>query len=243
MDGTGDLFAQLIAALPNTITTYVVRYPRDTILSPSQLEKLARSAFPSTIPFFLLAESFSTPIAIQCVTQNPSNLKGLILCAGFASTPVRGWKRALALLLGSMVFRLPVPEFVATRFLVGPDAQPSLLQSVRNAISSVNPKVLSSRLHTALTCDVRAELGQFTGPILYLQASNDRLIPRTHPEQIKRICPQTVVEVIPGPHLLLQREPERAAKAVEKFIQLIAMEEQDRTLSTHDAPHPPNRTN
>ncbi len=226
MDGTGELFADFTSALPDTITTQIVRYPRNTILSSSQLEELASSTFPST-PFFLLAESFSTPIAIRCAGRNSLNLKGIILCAGFVTPPVRGWKRSLALLARRLAFRLPLPKSVASRLLIGPNAPPMLLQSVRNVITSVKPTVLASRLEAALTCDVRTELGRYEGPILYLQARGDRLIAKRHAREIKQFRPQTVIEVISGPHLLLQREPQQAANAVARFIQQIVMKGQN----------------
>jgi hypothetical protein len=50
-------------------------------------------------PFVLLAESFSTPVAIRVAAENPTNLKGLILCAGFATSPVSGLPRMLGWLL------------------------------------------------------------------------------------------------------------------------------------------------
>lgn len=48
-------------------------------------------AIPRTRPFVLLAESFSTPLAVKLAATNPSNLKGLIICAGFIKNPVTGW--------------------------------------------------------------------------------------------------------------------------------------------------------
>ena len=224
MDGTGDLFADFIRALPETIPTSIVRYPRDRPMSYSQLENLVSAAMPRNEPIVLLAESFSTPIAIRFAARNPPNLKALILCAGFATNPVRGWKRFAAPSLAPLAFRLPLNEPIASRFLLGRYPPNLLLESVRAAISSVEPRVLSARLRAVLACDVRTDLAQVVVPVLYLQASQDRLVPQSCLEEIKRILPHIEIAAIAGPHLILQREPRQAAEAVAKFVHRVMSE-------------------
>ena len=58
MDGTGDLFAPLLSALPPALRTIVVRYPCDRPLGYA-----GRTRGPKDQPFVLLGESFSGPIA------------------------------------------------------------------------------------------------------------------------------------------------------------------------------------
>jgi pimeloyl-ACP methyl ester carboxylesterase len=225
MDGTGDLFADFIHALPRTFETEVVRYPRDRHLPYSQLLTLMQSAIPPTEPFILLAESFSTPLAIQFAATNPPNLKGLILCTGFARSPITDWKRVLCSFLAPALFRVPLPEFIVSHFLLGPNPSPRVLSAFRAAISSVAPSVLSARLRAILACDARAELAQVAVPLLYLQAKHDRLVPESCLKEMRRIKPQIEVATIDGPHLLLQREPQQAAAIVARFIHQVLREE------------------
>jgi pimeloyl-ACP methyl ester carboxylesterase len=222
MDGTGNLFADFVDALPASFDIVTVRYLTERCLSYSELEHLVRAACPTSGPFLLLAESFSTPLAIKYAASNPEHLVGLVLCAGFATSPVRGWRRLLGWLLAPLMFRIPLPNLAAKLCLVGPDAQPSLLAKVRTAVFSVQPKVLTARLRSVLACEVRAELGQVTVPILYIQASQDRLVSASCLEELRRIKPQITVAVLEGPHLLLQREPRRAAEVVAGFAQHLA---------------------
>jgi pimeloyl-ACP methyl ester carboxylesterase len=219
MDGTGELFADFIKALPDSFETASVRYPTDICLSYAGLMTFVRSVTDASRPFVLIAESFSTPLAIQFAATNPQNLKGLVLCAGFASSPVRGWFRFLGSLFSPFLFRVKLTEFAVKRWLVGPNASPALLSAVKAAISSVKPNVLSARLCAILDCDARTELTQVTVPILYLQANQDRLIPVSCFDEIRRINPQTSVTKISGPHLLFQREPQKTAEVVARFIQ------------------------
>jgi pimeloyl-ACP methyl ester carboxylesterase len=217
MDGTGDLFADFVRSLPDGFKTRVVRYPTDRFLSYPELEGLVRAAVPAADPFVLLAESFSTPLAIQIAARNPPNLKGLVLCAGFAYSPVLGWMLWVWLLLAPILLRMPLTKFAA-RLLVGPNAAPSLLGAVRAAISSVQPTVLTERVRAVLKCDVREELARIAVPIVYLRAAQDFLVGPSCLAEVLRIKPMTIVATITGPHLLMQREPRQTADAIARFV-------------------------
>jgi len=218
MDGTGHLFADFVRALPDTFEVKVVGYPGNLYLSYADLLPVVHAAVPPSELFVLLAESFSTPLAIQYAATKPANLNGIILCAGFSTSPVRGWKRLLATFLAPILFRLPLPDFANRHWLVGPGATSAILAAVRAAISRVQPKVLSARLRAILACDVRTALSQVTLPILYIEARQDRLVPVSCLEEILQINPRAVVVSIDGPHLILQREPQKAADVVNLFI-------------------------
>jgi pimeloyl-[acyl-carrier protein] methyl ester esterase len=137
MDGTGLLFADFLTALPQWIEPEVQRYPTDVPLSLPDLIADIRRAIPNSEPFALLAESFSTPIAIQIAADAPPNLKALIICAGFVESPVRGMLRALLSIVAPLFFRLRMPDFVIKRLLLERGSSFSLVQSARTAIASV----------------------------------------------------------------------------------------------------------
>lgn len=218
MDGTGELFSEFIAALPESFEAVAVGYPTERFLPYSELETLVRAACPVSEPYILVAESFSTPLAIQYAATNPPNLAGLALCAGFATSPVKGWRRFLGSLLAPLVFRIPLPDLAAKFWLVGADAPASLLTAVHHAISSVQPGVLTQRLRALLASDVRGAMGRIGAPILYIRAEQDRLVSASCVEELRQIRPEMSVAVLAGPHLLLQRRPQRAAEAIVGFI-------------------------
>jgi pimeloyl-ACP methyl ester carboxylesterase len=218
MDGTGELFTNFVKALPEAFEFVVVRYPPDRFIPYSELADLVRKSCPISEPFILLAESYSTPLAVQYAAANPTNLAALVLCAGFASSPVGGWRRVFALLLAPIMFRIPLPKFAAEFWLLGPDAPSSLLAAVQVTISSVKPNVLAARVREAITREVLAELEQITVPILYIQAKQDRLVSAKCLEDIRRINPQIELAKLDGPHLLLQREPQKSADLVSEFL-------------------------
>jgi pimeloyl-[acyl-carrier protein] methyl ester esterase len=216
LDGTGMLFADLVTAIPDAVD--LVRYPGN-LGCFVDISELVRSRIPQSEPFVLLAESFSTPIAIQFAATNPPNLKGVILCAGFAASPVPGLRRVICSVLAPVLAGITPPDFAARFLLVGSNAPGKLVAAVRSAISSVPSKILAARVRAVLTCDVRAQLDQVAAPVLYLQATQDRLVDPSCLEVIRRILPRTEVAAIAGPHLILQREPEQSAQIIMRFIQ------------------------
>jgi pimeloyl-[acyl-carrier protein] methyl ester esterase len=222
MDGTGKLLLDFMRALPGPYRCEIPQYPEDVILSYEQLAKRVRLDCEDSPPFVLMAESFSTPIAIRIAAGNPPNLRGLILCAGFASSPVRGMKRWLAATLAPVLMRAPLPEAAIRSWLLGRDAPPGMLKTAREVIASVKPAVLSARLREVLACDIREDLHKVAVPMLYLQARQDRLVPARCAEEIRAARPEMRVVVMDGPHFLLQREPQRAALLVTDFLASLA---------------------
>jgi pimeloyl-[acyl-carrier protein] methyl ester esterase len=221
MDGTGELFRDFVAALPEGTDTVAVHYPGDRRLRYPGLLEFVRAAAPEDKPFCLVAESFSTPLAILYAATNPPNLKGIVLCAGFVTSPVWGWRRTLALALAQFIFWLPLPRFFIEMFLAGPGASSALVSAVQAASSWVEPEIMAGRARDVLTCDVRAEMAKVNVPILYLQAAQDKMVGPVSLEVARSIKPEMTV-VVDGPHLLFQREPVLSAEVVMKFVQGLA---------------------
>lgn len=205
--------------MSETICIEAPCYSPDVAVSNCELLGVIQSFVPASDPYFLLAESFSTPLAIQFAAANPHNLKGLILAAGFAKSPVGEFRSSLGSLLAPMIFHLPVPQFAVNYLLIGSDAPESLKQSVRAVTASVRPRVMAARLRAVLACDVRSDLRKVAVPVLYIRATRDRLVPRNCGDEIQAILPTTSVIELDGPHLILQREPKQSAEAVGQFIQ------------------------
>ncbi len=218
LDGTGDPFQWFIQALPPAFDAKVVQYPTDDCLSEQELIGIIRSAFPALGPFVLLAESFSTPLAIRCAAEHPRNLKGLILCAGFAADPMSFWNGSAGARLAHLAFMLRIPAFAVKTWLLGAGAPPELVRAVQKSVAKVRSRVLIDRLQQVASCNVISDLSKIQVPMLYLQATKDRLIPGRCLEEILEVKPEMEVVTVPGPHLLLQREPKRTAEVVTNFL-------------------------
>jgi pimeloyl-[acyl-carrier protein] methyl ester esterase len=164
-----------------------------------------------------VAESYGAALAILVAAMEPPNLQGVVLCSGYATTPLRGWRRVLAIDTMRMLAHFTIPGWVARYLMVGDEAPAALVQSVTDAVGWVTPKVLSGRVREALHVDVRGELAQVKVPVLYLQPTQDRLVDGACVGEMRVVKAGQVVEIA-GPHLLLEAEPALCAEAVVTFM-------------------------
>lgn len=216
LGGTGELFEPFLAALGSAVATKVIRYPANGALGYDALAAFVRAALPVGEPYVLLGESFSGPIAISLAAEGGAQLQGLVLCCSFACNP----RPSLGLfrVLLPLVPVVPRPLGPLAWLLMGRLATAALRQALAQALRQLAPDALKARLRAVMSVDVSAELRQVTVPILYLHATEDRVVPDAELRHIRRIRPDTRVVSIRAPHFLLQTRPEEAAQAVLDFI-------------------------
>ena len=219
MDGTGQLMSDIRDALAGKYAPIVIRYPSNIKLSFYELAELVQGHFPINEKFIIVAESFSVPIAIICAAKNPENIKSLVLCAGFATSPIKGLRRYIGRLLAPVSLRLSLPGVILKIWLVGKNADSSLVSRVKNIVSSMQKTVLIDRVNSVFNCDVREEIGKIEIPILYIRAKNDRLIGKSCYDEIKTANSNVELSEIEGPHFILQKEPVESAKIILRFIE------------------------
>lgn len=216
MDGTGTLFDPLIKALRGVTSLKVVVYPSDAPNGYDALRDLAEAALPTDESIVLLGESFSGPIAIALAAKHPGRVKGVVLCCTFARSPYPHLKPLRFLTALAPVKQLPL--CVASAALLGRHATPELQRALGAALKTVSSTAIRARLKAVLSIDVSADLARVAAPILYLNATEDRLISKSAGEFIKRIQPSAKVVELYGPHCLLQAAPEAAAQAIREFL-------------------------
>ena len=216
MDGTAAPRADFAAALGPGIEPRIVSYPPDMALGYRELEARVRASLPTDRPYVLLGESFSGPIAISIAASRPPHLIGLILCVTFARNPLP--------VLGPMPWLLPLIPFglapmrVINAFLLGRFATAPLIEAVRITFDEVPTQTFKARLGAVARADMRPALTNVDVPVLYLRASEDRLVPRRCADAIARLATQTRIVDIEGPHTLLQVAPAAAAAVVKAFV-------------------------
>lgn len=220
LDGTGALLESFARSLGNTIAVKIVRYPSALAASYAELEQLARAALPVDRPYVLVGESFSGPIAISLAATAPPGLKGLVLCATFARSPVPFLKP-----LGPFVRFAPtrLPAVVLRQLLLGKWATPAIERTLDAALAEISPDVLRKRVNEVLDVDVSNKWSKVRAPVLYLQAAQDRLIPATAGEHLRRIMPTLEIVKIDGPHFLLQAAPGKCADEILNFATKIGL--------------------
>ncbi|MBS1821484.1 MAG: alpha/beta hydrolase [Acidobacteria bacterium] len=223
MDGTGALFDDFVKLLPGWIEPVVVGYPRDRQLSYDQLSPIVESVVPSDVPFVILAESFSTPLAVRLAAKAPERLQALVLCAGFVSPPRRGLLSYFARVFAPLLFTFGLPESVCRQFLVGNSASQALVDAVRTTVSGVSNGVLAHRLRSVLSCKAECELRSVSVPLLYVAGVEDRLVTESSFHEIKHGKPDALIASINAPHLLLQAKPREAIDALVPFLSQVGV--------------------
>src|SRR5579872_479433 len=175
MDGTGELFAPLLRALGNSIESKVVRYSTDEPLGYFELLARVRAELPSATPFVLLGESFSGPLALMLAAEAPAGLRGIILCASFATNPIPWLPRFAQKCVQPALFR-SVPRIVQIKALLGRYDTRELRDLLSKANSTVRPEVLAARARAILSVDVLAEFKACAFPVLYIRGKQDRVV-------------------------------------------------------------------
>ncbi|RLJ36669.1 alpha/beta fold hydrolase [Acidovorax sp. 106] len=216
LDGTGELFAPLVAAWGDRFRTQVVSYPRVERLGYAALADRVRALLPLHEDYVLLAESFSGPLGVMLAAERPQRLRGLVLCATFARSPLPllRWMAPLAQAVSPAV----LPDRALAWGLLGRYATPSLVVAIRQAVSSVSPSVLAERIGAVAEVDVADLLSEVRVPVLYLQARNDRVVSQRAVKPFMVLGERLRVVSCAGPHCLLQASPGDAAAVISTFI-------------------------
>lgn len=172
----GAIVSDFVAALPDMISATTVAYPAKEVLPYSDLRRFVSATIPEWESFVLLAESFSSPLAVEFTASNPPNLAALIICAGFVSRPLGGCSSLAKALTWPWLFKVNAPRFILEYFAMGQNAPPALIQPFRRVLRSVSPEILSGRIRKAMNSDARRTLAQTTVPLLYVDGTEDHLL-------------------------------------------------------------------
>lgn len=118
-----------------------------------------------------------------------------------------------------LIFALPMPNFVVKYFFLGSSADEQLINLFRQSVRKVSPSVLSYRLKAIgklsviqKSCDVNA---------IYIQASNDKLVPDSSVEIFKKMCKNLNIFRVQGTHCILQTNPLACAEIITDEVGLI----------------------
>ena len=216
-DGTGILFAPLLRALPPGIEPAVVADPADRISTADELVEARSARLPQNEPCVLIAESFSGPIALKAASRHVMPPAAVVLCASFAQCPPPRILIAILRFCGTALTRTRPPCWLVRRFLLG-DASEEVVALFYHALGGVSPRVLAHRFSVLLEFDEGFVPAALNFPLLYLQAGEDRLVKARNFEIVQRRHPETHLQRIESPHLILQVQPQASVRAISEFL-------------------------
>src|SRR5260370_23481946 len=100
--------------------------------------------------------------------EAPAGLRGVILCASFATNPIPWFPRFARPFVRPVFFR-GKPRFPQIRALLGRYQTPELRELLFNANSAVSPAVMAARARAILAVDAMAQFKACPCPVLYLR--------------------------------------------------------------------------
>ena len=215
MDGTGKLFKGFVRALPKGIAPEIVSYPADEALGYDEL--LALIKIPD-MPFAVVAESFSGPLAVRLAAQAPRHLKALVLVATFVRKPVRIIPRWMRILVTPKLFKVHPPDWALRWALMGGDRHEDITSDFQEILKAVRPEVFALRLREILNVDVSREFSRLSIPLLYVAGRRDRLVSQRVAKGLAKLHPGMETVTLDAPHLVLQSQPLEAATAISGFL-------------------------
>lgn len=224
LHGTGTLFARLQRAASG-LRVSALSYPLDGPQDYAALQaRLAPELKARSGAYVLVAESFAGPLALRVGAEHPRGLAAIVLVNSFVAAPFekRGFGialRALAAIGAPLLGQIgQAPEALLRRYMIGDDAPEELLREVQAAVRALPPRVLAARIRTVLGANETQAYLHTQLPIFYVRSNQDRLVGEQALQTLIRLRPGLQLHRMDGPHLLLQRHPERALTILHRAL-------------------------
>jgi pimeloyl-ACP methyl ester carboxylesterase len=224
MDGTGLLLNPFIESLGRRVDAQLFDYPTHVIQSYEEIISNVEAMLPRTgEDFAILAESFAGPVALSLAQKGIPGLRALILVVSFAATPRHFLLQLTRYLPMDRLLGLPVPRRFARRLMLGGSAPEGTLDKLFEVFYMISPEVLASRLDEMRKLTLHQEVLDM--PAMYIQATDDLLLPDNALNDVKAFLPQIEVHRIDGPHLILDTQPKTCARLVVGFLESLEYED------------------
>jgi len=206
LDGTGELFIPLIKELPTSVTSKIIKYDVHKEQSYDELIEYVIEQLPSE-PFILVAESFSGFIAYNIGLKKPKYLKHIIFVATFLKNPR---PKIWYIFANRYIFSLKIPQVLIKVLFLGFSVKNNVINLFQESIYSVSSKVLYFRLMQVKNLSFSKEI--LTLKTTYIQAKNDKLVPKYALNDFTNICEDLNIFKIKANHLILQAEPKKCSE-------------------------------
>ena len=217
LDGTGKLFAPIIPLLEQHFELSIVTYP--DLDSFADYIDCARNQLPETPGFSLLAESFSGPVALALMAQQPGQIGPSVLSTTFVRSPLAALTR-MANYVPEQVFSIgALSEFCLDVYDIEDEDFSETQPLPLNVMEQLDGVLLKQRISVLSRIDISALLPDIEVPILYLRAVQDRIVAESDAQMIQNYLPDVERVDIDAPHLLLQTRPQQCAELIINYIQ------------------------
>lgn len=234
LHGTDSLFSdlkdQLIIAAEGSgldLNFISINYPNDIGQEYTDLINWICSEVnfikPNSASTVILAESFSSPLAIMLADRYPNIIDAIVIAGGFCSSPILSETATAALSLIPLrpLFMLRPPKSAIRHYLTGDDADPAFVKTVQRAISATPSRVISDRVRAVLDLDESSCPTISQTPALLLQSEDDNILPWEAQNALVNHLSHAQAHWLKSPHFILQRHPGTSARLIIPFLKSI----------------------
>ncbi len=216
LDGTGKLFAPIIPLLEPHFELSIVTYP--DLDSFTEYVECAQNQLPETPGYSLVAESFSGPVALALMAQQPEQIGPSVLSATFARSPLPALTR-MTNYVPEHIFSIgALSEFCQDVYASNEEDLSETQPLPLNVAEQIDGALLKHRISVLSRIDVSALLTNIAVPILYLRAVRDRIVSESDAQMMQELLPNVERVDIDAPHLLLQTRPQQCAELIFKHV-------------------------
>lgn len=179
----------------------------------------AQNQLPSKPGYSILAESFSGPVAIALMAQQPEQIGPSILSATFARSPLAALTR-MANYIPEQLFSIgALNQFCQDVYEIQDEDTSETQPLPLNVTEELDGALLKHRISVLSRIDVSALLPAIEAPILYLHALRDRIVAETDAQMLEQSLPNVTRIDIDAPHLLLQTRPQQSVDMIRHHIE------------------------
>lgn len=216
LDGTGRLFAPLLECASFPGDYLVVRY-EDVPQTVDELAATVESLLPEGESIILIAESFSSLVALRLLERQNIKLAGILFVVGFVRAP-RRFLIGLSRLVPISLLRFFATQRLLVRlFFLSSKIPMSILDLYLDVVRNIPAALLKSRIEM-IYCSRRLPSFQNGPPVGYLRAKKDLLISRKAVADFEAVFPDVFVREVDGPHFILQAQPLACLKIIQEFM-------------------------
>lgn len=215
LDGTEVFIRPLLARLPPGIVTRTIQFPDDGPYSYPELLVLVRQQLDEIPACYVLACSFSGPLAVMLAAAAPDKVRGLILNATFLRSPRPALAPLRFAIRGPLVWTLRLLRRLPVWARPGND---STRIAKRETWARVSARGLAGRARAVLGSDVRELWRGCRLPALCVIYDADKVVPRRWSEEIVASRPSTRLVTLPGGHLGMFDDPQALVAEIVRFV-------------------------
>jgi len=226
LHGKGDLFRPLMDKLGDRYDLSAVSYPQTVPMGYEALFDLVTSRIKREKTYIILGESFSGPLAVRTAAKFSKQVKGLILAGSFVTSPIPHWINTLKPFLNTPLLYLRPVKWVNER-LMGSSCPEGTRKWIHASMPRLSRDVLATRIREVMAVDVRQELKDYQGRLLYMAGARDWLVGKGSIESVWLCRPDVEIRVIDGVHMFLETNAKDSADAINEFCSRISGVEGD----------------